>query len=143
MLPFVDTDEPVVQECPRAFVRPVSNNRKFFDVLLSVSTRLVGLGVDCSSWVQTGYITPEDQMDRSWVYWTTFCQVRLLFRLDLTFKGGQRYMVRMSAGLSLLGESTASRQHPRAFPSHLRRWICLPVPTLILKSGPLVLHVDS
>lgn len=34
----------------------------------------MGLGVDCSSWVESGYITAEDQVDRNWVYWTTFCQ---------------------------------------------------------------------
>ncbi|KAJ3560388.1 hypothetical protein NP233_g10873 [Leucocoprinus birnbaumii] len=45
----------------------------FFGMSARVGQAL-GLGVDCSSWVQTGYITAEDQIDRNWVYWTTFCQ---------------------------------------------------------------------
>ncbi|KAF9453398.1 hypothetical protein P691DRAFT_755650 [Macrolepiota fuliginosa MF-IS2] len=34
----------------------------------------LGLSVDCSSWVESGYITAEDQADRNWAYWTTYCQ---------------------------------------------------------------------
>lgn len=46
------------------------------NVLVFLSTDFsVGLGVDCSSWVESGYITAEDQADRNWAYWTTYCQV--------------------------------------------------------------------
>ncbi|XP_006455146.1 hypothetical protein AGABI2DRAFT_209475, partial [Agaricus bisporus var. bisporus H97] len=33
----------------------------------------LGLRVDCGSWVGT-VISEEDQMDRNWTYWTTYCQ---------------------------------------------------------------------
>lgn len=39
---------------------------------------VVGLGIDCSPWVETGLITYAGMMDRNWALWTTFCQVHLL-----------------------------------------------------------------
>ena len=39
---------------------------------------IVGVGLDCSSWVDAGKITPEEMQDRNWVFWTTFCQVSLI-----------------------------------------------------------------
>jgi hypothetical protein len=38
---------------------------------------LVGLGIDCSPWVEAGLITHAGMLDRNWALWTTFCQVRL------------------------------------------------------------------
>lgn len=39
--------------------------------------RTVGLGIDCSPWVEAGLITHAGMLDRNWALWTTFCQVRL------------------------------------------------------------------
>lgn len=36
-------------------------------------TFLVGLGLDCSNWVRSGYISPLDEQDRVWTFWTTYC----------------------------------------------------------------------
>lgn len=40
---------------------------------------LVGLSVDCSSWVKAGLISREDMLDRNWAYWTTFSAVCITF----------------------------------------------------------------
>ncbi|KAF4608134.1 hypothetical protein EYR40_000478 [Pleurotus pulmonarius] len=39
--------------------------------ILSVA---LGLGVDCSTWVEAGIISRDDRLDRNWGYWTTFSQ---------------------------------------------------------------------
>ncbi|KAF7440130.1 hypothetical protein PC9H_000474 [Pleurotus ostreatus] len=39
--------------------------------ILSVT---LGLGVDCSTWVEAGIISRDDRLDRNWGYWTTFSQ---------------------------------------------------------------------
>jgi hypothetical protein len=42
----------------------------------AISKRLtVGLGIDCSPWVEAGLITHAGMLDRNWALWTTFCQV--------------------------------------------------------------------
>ncbi|ETW83538.1 hypothetical protein HETIRDRAFT_438733 [Heterobasidion irregulare TC 32-1] len=45
----------------------------YFGISARVSQAL-GVGLDCSSWVDAGKITPEEMQDRNWVFWTTFCQ---------------------------------------------------------------------
>ncbi len=46
-------------------------------VLTPACHRTVGLGIDCSPWVEAGLITHAGMLDRNWALWTTFCQVRL------------------------------------------------------------------
>ncbi|KAH9854843.1 hypothetical protein C2E23DRAFT_874926 [Lenzites betulinus] len=37
-------------------------------------SQALGLNVDCSPWVKSGLVSPEDQLDRNWAYWATFSQ---------------------------------------------------------------------
>ncbi|KIY43005.1 hypothetical protein FISHEDRAFT_26732, partial [Fistulina hepatica ATCC 64428] len=37
-------------------------------------SQTLGLGVNCSDWVKSGIISPQDMQDRYWGYWTTFGQ---------------------------------------------------------------------
>jgi len=37
-------------------------------------SQMLGLGVDCSSWVKERIISHDDMLDRNWAYWTTFCK---------------------------------------------------------------------
>jgi hypothetical protein len=46
-------------------------------VLTPACYRTVGLGIDCSPWVEAGLIAHAGMLDRNWALWTTFCQVRL------------------------------------------------------------------
>jgi hypothetical protein len=43
-----------------------------------VTSEPVGLGVDCTPWVQRRLISPEGMRDRNWVFWTTFCQASVM-----------------------------------------------------------------
>ncbi|KAH9065320.1 hypothetical protein EDB87DRAFT_1595180 [Lactarius vividus] len=45
----------------------------YFGICARMSQAL-GLGIDCSPWVETGLITHAGMMDRNWALWTTFCQ---------------------------------------------------------------------
>jgi len=45
----------------------------YFGICARMSQAL-GLGIDCSPWVETGLITYAGMMDRNWALWTTFCQ---------------------------------------------------------------------
>lgn len=45
----------------------------YFGICARMSQAL-GLGVDCSPWVETGLITHAGMMDRNWALYTTFCQ---------------------------------------------------------------------
>jgi hypothetical protein len=51
----------------------------------------VGLGIDCSPWVEARLITHAGMLDRNWALWATFCQVRLNAHrtyspVDITFQ---------------------------------------------------------
>jgi hypothetical protein len=65
----------------------MSQARKFscfsyFSRILTLARRLaVGLGIDCSPWVEAGLITHAGMLDRNWALWTTFCQVRLTYTM--------------------------------------------------------------
>ncbi|KAF8624671.1 hypothetical protein AX17_007002 [Amanita inopinata Kibby_2008] len=37
-------------------------------------SQMLGLGIDCTTWVKSGFISEPDQLDRNWAYWTTFSQ---------------------------------------------------------------------
>jgi len=45
----------------------------YFGICARMSQAL-GLGIDCSPWVESGLITYAGMMDRNWALWTTFCQ---------------------------------------------------------------------
>ena len=48
-------------------------------VFISVSVlslHLVGVGVDCTAWVESGRIDESERHDRNWTNWTTFAQVK-------------------------------------------------------------------
>ncbi|KAF9497538.1 hypothetical protein BDN71DRAFT_1387474, partial [Pleurotus eryngii] len=45
----------------------------YFGMSARISQAL-GLGVDCSTWVEAGIISRDDRLDRNWGYWTTFSQ---------------------------------------------------------------------
>jgi hypothetical protein len=45
----------------------------YFGICARMSQAL-GLGIDCSPWVEAGLITHAGMMDRNWALWTTFCQ---------------------------------------------------------------------
>jgi hypothetical protein len=60
-------------------------------VLTPACHRTVGLGIDCSPWVEAGLITHAGMLDRNWALWTTFCQVRpkthhAYYPVDVTFQ---------------------------------------------------------
>lgn len=55
----------------------------YFGMCCRVSQAL-GLNVDCSSWVKSGLITPEEQLDRHWAYFTTFAQVSSTLFTEIT-----------------------------------------------------------
>ena len=57
--------------------RKVPCTSPFVLVLTPACHRTVGLGIDCSPWVEAGLITHAGMLDRNWALWTTFCQVRL------------------------------------------------------------------
>ena len=44
-------------------------------ILTPSSHWTVGLGIDCSPWVEAGLITHAGMLDRNWALWATFCQV--------------------------------------------------------------------
>jgi len=46
-------------------------------IYFGISARMsqaLGLGIDCSPWVEAGLITHAGMLDRNWALWTTFCQ---------------------------------------------------------------------
>ncbi|KAI9435378.1 hypothetical protein F5148DRAFT_1266632 [Russula earlei] len=45
----------------------------YFGISARMSQAL-GLGIDCSPWVEAGLITHAGMLDRNWALWTTFCQ---------------------------------------------------------------------
>ncbi|KAH9969716.1 hypothetical protein BC827DRAFT_1262920 [Russula dissimulans] len=45
----------------------------YFGISARISQAL-GLGIDCSPWVEAGLITHAGMLDRNWALWTTFCQ---------------------------------------------------------------------
>ncbi|KAH9989703.1 hypothetical protein BJV74DRAFT_837982 [Russula compacta] len=45
----------------------------YFGISARISQAL-GLGIDCSPWVEAGRITHAEMLDRNWALWTTFCQ---------------------------------------------------------------------
>ena len=46
-------------------------------ILTTTCDWTVGLGIDCSPWVEAGLITHAGMLDRNWALWATFCQVHL------------------------------------------------------------------
>jgi len=43
-------------------------------------SQALGLSIDSSPWVKANLISHDDMLDRNWAYWTTFCQVCLIFQ---------------------------------------------------------------
>ncbi|KAI0317060.1 fungal-specific transcription factor domain-containing protein [Amylostereum chailletii] len=46
-------------------------------IYFGISARIaqsLGLGIDCTKWVEDGVISETDMQDRNWVFWATFCQ---------------------------------------------------------------------
>lgn len=61
--------------CPKRVSSRV--HLRFTQILTLACHRTVGLGIDCSQWVEAGLITHAGMLDRNWALWATFCQVNL------------------------------------------------------------------
>ncbi|KAI0051397.1 hypothetical protein FA95DRAFT_1554474 [Auriscalpium vulgare] len=54
-----------------------SGNPTLGYMYFGISARLsqaLGLGLDCTPWVQAGLISESGKLDRNWGFWTTYCQ---------------------------------------------------------------------
>ena len=40
--------------------------------------RALGLCIDCRPWVESGRITPQELVTRDWLFWSTFCQDKIM-----------------------------------------------------------------
>lgn len=61
--------------CPKHVSGPMSFS--ISQILTHACDWTVGLGIDCSPWVEAGLITHAGMLDRNWALWATFCQVHL------------------------------------------------------------------
>jgi len=89
-------------------------------IYFGISARMsqaLGLGIDCSPWVEAGLITEAGMLDRNWALWATFCQVR-----PMIYHAYSRIDVepRILRGLSMLGANSAQARLPTLKSSQYR-----------------------